>query len=214
MLMLPLHRFPTGAEPPPIPDATGGDRMRDPHRGDRGDSVDRGAAATARPGAWSRTRIRAWNRPGRAHPPCRRAPSPWPCGAEPGAANLPGSGADRVTAPGSGLRLRAAARHDRLKLLCLHPAAEGAAATLNPFGPGPAAAGPPPGTRHSLHTRTHTRAPAGTHAHTHAHSCTHEPEPTANCSQTAQPACSGDPGGSGRTSTHACTQTHTHTHTH
>lgn len=131
--------------------------------------MDRGTAATARPGEWSRTRIRAWNRPGRAHPPCRRAPSPWPCGAEPGAANLPGSGADRVTAPGSGLRLRTAARHDRLKLLCLHRAAEGAAATLNPFGPGLAAAGPPPGTRHSLYTRTHTRAPAGTRAHTHAH---------------------------------------------
>lgn len=85
--------------------------------------------------------------PGRlaaAHPPCRGAPSLWPCGAEPSVAKLPRSGAYHVTAPGSGLRLRAAARHDRLRLLCLHPAAEGAAAALNPFAPGRAGPPPPP----------------------------------------------------------------------
>jgi hypothetical protein len=95
-----------------------------------------------------------------AHPPRRGAPSPWPCGAEPGAAKLPGSGAYHVTAPGAGLGLRAAARRDRLRL-CLHPAAEGAAATLNPFGPGraaPSALRPPPAP-HTAHARTHARGP-------------------------------------------------------
>ncbi|MEJ1285116.1 hypothetical protein NN561_016106 [Cricetulus griseus] len=112
--MLPLHRFPTGTEPPPIPTPPGATDRGTHTEGTREPQPPRARERGAALRAW----IRAWNRPGRAHPPCRCAPSPWPCGAEPGAANLPGSGADRVTAPGSGLRLRAAARHDRLKLLC------------------------------------------------------------------------------------------------
>lgn len=167
--MLPLHRFPPARSLLPSRRHRGGRTAGPAPRGPRSRGSPR-ARERARSRAWNRAR----NRPGRAHPPCRRAPSPWPCGAEPGAANLPGSGADRVTAPGSGLRLRAAARHDRLKLLCLHPAAEGAAATLNPFEPGPAAARPPlpppppPGTRHSLHTSAHACTHARTDLHTRA----------------------------------------------
>ena len=164
-----------------------------PHRGgDRGRLYGR----RRRRGLRARTSDRAEPRgqpreepprpPGRlaaAHPPCRGAPSLWPCGAEPSVAKLPRSGAYHVTAPGSGLRLRAAARHDRLRLLCLHPAAA-------PLAPRPAAR--VPGCRPLT-------LPFYTHRHTHArmHACTRPgpsprpcPTPCENCIPNWFQACS------------------------
>ncbi|KAB1257581.1 hypothetical protein Cadr_000026630 [Camelus dromedarius] len=140
----------SGPPPPPPPPRGPRARASDPPRGER---PGRGAAAAA----------------AAAHPPCRGAPR---CGrAEPSPA-LPS-----CLAPGPGLRLRAAARHDRLRLPCLHPAAEGAVAALTPFrrarrrrpppppppSPAPRRPGsrPPPLTPFHIHTRAHTM-------HTHA----------------------------------------------
>ena len=211
-----------------------------PHRGgDRGRLYGR---RRRRRGLRARTSDRAEPRgqpreepprpPGRlaaAHPPCRGAPSLWPCGAEPSVAKLPRSGAYHVTAPGSGLRLRAAARHDRLRLLCLHPAAEGAAAALNPFAPGRAGpghrrrrpAGPAPRRPRSrlpppdpplLHTQTHACTHACMHARGPGHLHGHAPRRVKTASQTGSRHALKTPIG-GIPHTHTRARAHTHTRT-
>lgn len=119
----------------------------------------RGAAQAAGPPGPPLTHLAA------ARPRCGRAGEAQRCRSR--------SGAYHVAAPGSGSRLRAAARHDRLRLLCFTPGRRGGG-SANPFGAGPgrAAAAAP------LAPRPAVRAPGRRpltlpFLHTHTHACTH-----------------------------------------